>query len=133
MKISGLPDLRWHFLVLSALFCLCVSDSVGPRLVPLPQPTEVLSAAVVPDISSHFFAFLPEQNRQPSRFVEIAGPQFRSGDHYNHTHHDTELAKSGTDYVAVGCRRSRVLVPTISSASGVQLSPDDRAPPPTSN
>jgi hypothetical protein len=66
-------------LILCALGSLCVSDNVGPRLLPLPQSHEVVSLPLPSDRASAT-SHTPTQDRTDDTRVEMApAPQNRVG------------------------------------------------------
>lgn len=77
-------------IVLVALFCLCVSDSAGPRLAPLPNPAVIVSPGrnMLPEAGCFGFSSqLPDQNKEPHAYLQIVGgSNYRNRDH----HHDPQ-------------------------------------------
>jgi hypothetical protein len=66
------------FLVVGALVSLCLSDNVGPRLLPLPDLSEFGSEAHAPGSVSNASGE-PSRGRLLSARVEMAAPQNRAG------------------------------------------------------
>jgi hypothetical protein len=72
-------------LVLGALLCLCISDSAGPRLFPLP------TAGTNPEVSESslqgcaYASRTPDQNREPNAYLQmVAASQYRARDCHHH-------------------------------------------------
>lgn len=66
-------------IILVALVSLCVSDNVGPRLLPLP-PTAELASTPGPSDRGHATSHTPSQDRTEGARVEmISAPQSRAG------------------------------------------------------
>ena len=78
---------RWIFwrraiLILGALGSLCVSDSAGPRLLPLPNPTT--AEATVSFSTSDFASPVPQSSERTAHMAMIAGVQYRPRDRQQH-------------------------------------------------
>lgn len=78
--------------IVSALLCLCVSDSVGPRLLPLPNLAFVATNAKQTKIAA---SQSPSHNHEHSPHMEMwVGSQYRSRDRHDHPQQAAEI--SGT-------------------------------------
>jgi hypothetical protein len=74
------------FLVVGALLCLCVSDSAGPRLVPLPALPVVHSFETLPVNRDHSFTRTPSPPKGPNAYIEmLVGGQYRARDRHQNT------------------------------------------------
>jgi len=72
-------------LVIGALACLCVSDSAGPRLLPLPATTLIIADNSNSLISSPCASRIPGSSREPSpHFEMVTGSQYRARDRHHH-------------------------------------------------
>jgi len=72
-------------IIASALFCLCVSNSVGPRLLPLPSPSPVGNSRVV--FNSGLSASPTPNVNQPNAYMQmLAGLQYRTHDRHYQAH-----------------------------------------------
>jgi hypothetical protein len=66
-------------IIFCALLSLCVSDNVGPRLLPLPPVSELASASVWPD-RGHSTSRAPSHSRPGGARVDmVSAPQSRAG------------------------------------------------------
>lgn len=70
-------------LILGALVSLCVSDSAGPRLLPLPNT--ITAASTVSFSSSEFVLPAPQNSERTAHMAMIAGLQYRQRDSHQHT------------------------------------------------
>ena len=86
-QTSSKIGLFWRrtFFVLGALLCLCVSDSAGLRLLPLPAPNVILTVQAFSPESADWASRTPSPNREPTAYLQmVAGSQYRARDyHYN--------------------------------------------------
>ena len=72
-------------LVIGALLCLCVSDSAGPRLVPLPALSVTLEARSFSPETGANASRIPTPTRGPNAYLQmVAASQYRSRDYHCH-------------------------------------------------
>jgi hypothetical protein len=86
MKLIGIkPLFFWQraILILGALGSLCVSDSAGPRLLPLPNPTP--AEATVSFSAENFASPAPQSGERTAYMAMIAGLQYRPRDSHQQT------------------------------------------------
>lgn len=66
-------------LIVGALLCLCVSDSAGPRLRPLPSLSVPIAVSKYPLNRTACASEAPRRDREPSAYNKIvAGTQYRA-------------------------------------------------------
>ncbi len=85
MKLAGIKSLFfWQraILILGALGALCVSDSAGPRLLPLPSPT--ITKETVSFFTADFASPVPQSSERTAHMAMIAGVQYRPRDRQQH-------------------------------------------------
>lgn len=85
MNLAGIKSLfLWQraLLILGALGSLCVSDSAGPRLLPLPNPTT--AEATVSFSAADFASPAPQSSERTAHMAMIAGQQYRVRDRHQH-------------------------------------------------
>lgn len=133
MKKSGnIAGLFWKrlILVVGALVCLCISDSAGPRLLPLPAPTLVVAVKSVSLISSPCASQIPGPSREPSPYFEmVTGSQYRARDRHHHTQPATHAPQASLPQPPIKLADSPV-THTALDYNAVSLSiPPGRAPP----
>lgn len=128
MKLRGsrVLSLRQRvFVIAGALFCLCMSSSVGPRLLPLPNLfiTSSFRLALNTAVSS---AHTPGNPKEQSAHLQMsAGSQYRTRDRYQSVQvgaHAPETplsltASTGT-YVRPVYRATNFKIPSLSVSSG---------------
>jgi len=86
MKIGRFNSsvLRRAILIITALGSLCVSDTAGPRLLPLPTPEA--SAQSTSASSVDFVSPSPNRDDEPGEHMAMtAGVQYRQRDRHQHT------------------------------------------------
>ena len=84
-------ELRRVFVV-GALLCLCVSDSAGPRLLPLPAPSVTLTMFSL-DAGARALR-TSSSNIEPSAYLQmVAGSQYRARDYHYHGQTATHAAQ----------------------------------------
>jgi len=95
MKVAGKTRLFWQraILILGALGCLCVSDSAGPRLLPL--PTSATSEATTSLSTVNFASSSPTQKGERNAHMAMtAGQQYRPRDQ----HHQVQPATRAPEH-----------------------------------
>ena len=77
---------RRGIFVVGALLCLCVSDSAGPRLLPLPAPSVSATLATFSlDSGGARASRSPSPNKEPNAYLQmVAGSQYRGRDNQYH-------------------------------------------------
>lgn len=75
-------------LVVGGLLSLCISDSAGPRLLPLPLTTPTVATSSFYPNSNPHASRIPGPNREPTPHFEMVGAQYRARD----GHHQVQLA-----------------------------------------
>lgn len=76
---------RRTILFVGTLLCLCVSDSAGLRLLPLPAPVLTLAAGALPHESESCASRTPSPNCGPTTYLQmVAGSQYRARDRHYH-------------------------------------------------
>lgn len=114
-------------LVIGALICLCLSDSVGPRLLPLPALSKVEGFERLKCETRA--SRTPNPSRDSKRRIEImVGSQYRPGDSHSEPQaadltHRTSLASVAVLY------RITFVGSTFYKASPVLSEPSGRGPP----
>lgn len=73
---------RRAILIIGALGTLCVSDSAGLRLLPLPNPT--VAEATVSFSAEDFASPAPQSSGRTAHMAMIAGQQYRVRDRHQH-------------------------------------------------
>lgn len=91
MKIAGSRDFsskQLTILIVAALFCLCISDSVGLRLLPLPNLP--IAGSFAHTLNSVLVApRVPSPLKERNEYVQmLGGSQYRTRDR----HHDVQPA-----------------------------------------
>lgn len=133
MKLAGKRVLLfWQrtLLVVGALLCLCVSDSAGPRLLPLPGPSSTIAVSVFPADNCPSASQQPSPERESNTYNKIvAGSQYRARERHHHVQsatpapqtfvqpQPTNLASAPTIYAPFNFKSPSISLPT------------DRAPP----
>lgn len=85
-------------LIISSLLSLCVSDGVGPRLLPLPGAQESVLTAQSQLGSYASSTRTPTPSGRLSQRMEMAsGSQFRAGNHHQDTQHATHALQGVLD------------------------------------
>lgn len=99
-QASSGAGLFWRraILVVGALLSLCVSDSAGPRLLPLPAqgvPVAVNGFAANRDSRT---SPTPNPNREPNTYFQmLAGSQYRARDRHRHVQPATHAPEASVD------------------------------------
>ena len=77
--------LQRAILVVGALLCLCVSDSAGPRLFPLPTAGTNTELGEFSFDGCSYVSGNPDQNREPNAYLQmVAASQYRARDCHHH-------------------------------------------------
>lgn len=72
-------------LFVGTLLCLCISDSAGLRLLPLPDPGLRLAFSALPHESESCDSRIPSPNKAPKTYLQmVAGSQYRARDRHYH-------------------------------------------------
>lgn len=125
--IRGLSVRQRTVVIASALFCLCISDSVGLRFLPLPNLIASSAAASNGDFSTSRSPRPPTE--QTAHIVMLAGSHYRTGDRYHSvqvaTHAQQPLTPIDRSIFALTRETCGPLLLRIVFRSGVS----ERAPP----
>lgn len=116
-------------IILGALVSLCVSDNVGPRLLPLPPVSELAS---VPGAFDRRLAAsgAPAQDKTEGARVEMTtAPQSRSGAHRQSSQAAALAPKFGLAAPAAPRPLGWVVYPPSAESSAPFSRPKGRAPP----
>lgn len=84
---SNKTALFWRrtIFVIGALFCLSVSDSAGPRLLPLPAPNATLTLEAFSPERGDWASRTPRPTREPTAYLQmVAGSYSRARDYNYH-------------------------------------------------
>jgi len=99
-QASSGAGLFWRraILVVGALLSLCVSDSAGPRLLPLPAPSVPLAINGFSANSDTRTSPTPNPNREPNTYFQmVAGSQYRARDRHYHAQPATHAPEASVD------------------------------------
>lgn len=86
-QASNKPGLfsRRAILFVGTLLCLCISDSAGLRLLPLPDPGLPFAVSASPHESEACASQTPSPNKAPRTYLQmVAGSQYRARDRHYH-------------------------------------------------
>lgn len=123
--------LFWHraIVVAGALVCLCISDSAGPRLLPLP-PTLIVVVNSFSLASGPCASRIPGPNREPSpHFEMVARAQYRARDRHHQVQPATHAPQASLQLQPINLARTPVTYAPL-DYNTVSLSiPSGRAPP----
>lgn len=124
--MTRLPAAR-VLLILGALASLCVSDNVGPRLLPLPQVSE-LALTVRPSGRGPVASHTPSHSRTSGVRVEmVSAPQSRVGAERQSPHAAAPKFELAVPPAPRSLRRE--LYPPSNELSAPFARPKGRAPP----
>lgn len=117
------------FLVVGALFCLCLSDSVGPRLLPLPNLSGALNLSSSPNDGSSA-SRTPNSGKEINPHIEmLASSQYRVRDRHYHVQLATHAPQDPLQPQCLTLARvPEVYVPLEFNAGSFSI-PAGRAPP----
>ena len=89
---------RRAILVVGALLSLCVSDSAGPRLLPLPALCVSFTVNGFSANSDTRTSPTPNPNREPSTYLQmLVGSQYRARDRHHHVQPATHAPEASVD------------------------------------
>lgn len=126
-QASSKTGLFWSraILVVGALLCLCVSDSAGPRLLPLPAPCVPLAFSAFLPNSGACASRTPSPNREPNTYLQmVASSHYRARDRHHQvqaaTHapessyqlQPSNLATTPETYAPLNFRTTSLSIPT---------------------
>ena len=116
-------------LIIAVLLCLCASDSVGPRLLPLPNVSVVTAFSVSP--SSLFLASqAPGPTKEQNAYSEmLAGSQYRTRDRHSDDQVGTHAPQGALSSHPSNLARALVLYDSLSTKTPSPSVPSGRAPP----
>jgi hypothetical protein len=86
-QTSSKTRLFWRrtIFVIGALFCLCVSDSAGPRLLPLPAPSISPTLRAFSPERGNWASRTPSPNKEQTPYLQMVGGwQYRARDYHYH-------------------------------------------------
>lgn len=116
-------------LILGVLASLCVSDNVGPRLLPLPLTPE-LTSAPVPSDQGQAASRTPSHGRTSGARVEmVSASQSRAGTERQSPHTAAPSPKSELAIPSAQHSPRRELYPPLAESSVPFSRPKGRAPP----
>ena len=116
-------------LILGVLLSLCVSDNVGPRLLPLPPAPESVSAPL-PSDRGQAASRAPSHGRTSSARVEmVSAPQSRAGAERQSPHAAAHTPKLELAIPSAQHSLRRELYPPLAESSAPFSRPKGRAPP----
>ena len=116
-------------LILGVLASLCVSDNVGPRLLPLPPLPELASASETPG-RGHAASRTPAHGRMTGARVEmVSAPQSRAGAERQSPQTAAHAPKFELVVPSAPHTLTRELYPPSSESSAPFSRPKGRAPP----
>ncbi len=110
-------------LVVGALICLCLSDSAGPRLLPLPASTLIAVNPFTLD-SNLWTSRAPDPSSELNTHIEmVSGSQYRTRDRHHHVQpalhapqislqlHPTNLGGASESYAPLKSNSAALLIP----------------------
>ena len=116
-------------LILGVLVSLCVSDNVGPRLLPLPLTAE-LTSAPVPSDQGQAASRTPSHGGTIGARVEmVSAPQSRAGADRQSPHAAAHTPKFELAVPSAPHSLRRELYPSLAESSVPFSRPKGRAPP----
>jgi hypothetical protein len=117
-------------LVVGALLCLCVSDSAGPRLLPLFTPSEVFAVKPFPLDNCPWASRVPNSNREPSPYIEmVVGSQYRVRDRHHEVQPATHSPKTSLQLQPSNLADAPETYAPINFKAASLSKPTGRAPP----
>lgn len=121
---------RRAFLVVGVLLCLCVSDSAGPRLVPLPASPVDLSFEALPANGDDSFSRAPSPPKGPNAYIEmlVAG-QYRARDRHQNTPTVTHAPAASLQLKSGTLESTRNTYAPLDFETASVSAPTGRAPP----
>lgn len=115
-------------LVVAALVCLCVSDSAGPRLLPLPA----LAPISARDFCSHVSdctALVPSQKKKPCTYIEMVASQYRAREGDNHEQPATHNFQASLNLQPTNLARAAAVFAPLNVNTPSLSAPVVRGPP----
>ena len=130
MRLAGIKRLfRWQraILILGALGSLCVSDSAGPRLLPLPNPktAEAAVSLSAADLASP----APRSSERTAHMAMIAGLHYRARDRQHHIQPATLAPEQLSNVPPTESQSVRQLDDAANPKAAFLSIPKGRAPP----
>lgn len=133
MKLTGNKvRLFWQraVLVVSALLCLCVSDSAGPRLLPIPIPSLTVAVSVFPADSCPSASQRPSPQRESNTYNKIvAGSQYRARERDHHVQPATHAPQTSLQLQPTNLAGAPAICAHLNCKTASLSFPTDRAPP----
>lgn len=126
---------RWMFwnraiLVVGALVCLCLSDSVGPRLLPLPTLVEPAAGSLVQLDSGPRASRAPNSKSAGNTRIEMApGRQYRARDRHHHLQPATAAPQAWLQLQPTKLAVAPASYTTLKSSTASVSKPSGRGPP----
>lgn len=116
-------------LILGVLVSLCVSDNVGPRLLPLPESLE-LASAPVPSDQGQAASRAPSHGGTIGARVEmVSAPQSRAGSERHSPHAAAHTSRFELAIPPAPLSQRRAPYPPLAESSAPFSRPKGRAPP----
>ena len=123
--------LRRAILVVGALLSLCVSDSAGPRLLPLPSLSVPLTVNGFAANSDTHTSPTPNRNREPNTYFQmVAGSQYRARDRHCHAQPIAHAPEASVDLKPSSFTTSTETYAHLIFRTASLSIPTGRAPPP---
>lgn len=117
-------------LVIGALLCLCVSDSAGPRLVPLPALSLVFPVSAFSLETGPSALQTPTPSREPSAYLQmVAGSQYRPRDYHHHSQLSTHTPQAFCQLQPSNLATTPETYAPLSFKTAPLSKPTGRAPP----
>jgi hypothetical protein len=132
MQSGGKTERFWHraVLVVSALLCLCVSDSAGPRLLPLPALSVPISIETCLLVRGACASRAPTQDRGPNAHIEmVVGSNYRVRDKHHHIQSATHAPRVSLQLQPTHLGRTTPIYAGLDFQTPSLSKPTGRAPP----
>ena len=132
MKLAGKkPVLFWQrtLLVVGALLCLCVSDSAGPRLLPLPGNSSTFAVSVFPVGNCSSASQAPGPERESTYNKMVAGSHYRARERHNDVRSSTPAVQTFVQLPPANLASSPAIYAPFNFKSPSLLHSIGRAPP----
>jgi hypothetical protein len=133
MKLAGNNvRLFWQraVLVVGALLCLCVSDSAGPRLLPLPVPSPTIAVSVFPPDTCPGASQRPSPQRESNTYNKIvAGSQYRTRERHHHVQPATHAPQTSIQLQPTNLASAPAIYASLNFKTPSLSLPTGRAPP----